>query len=82
MQLKYFSNGGYVVHKAYLCGTKYSAWFDGDGDLLDAERFDSRGRSYKVSLTSIAAKSLQSVYGGKQNFEEWHAPHCAQNTAI
>jgi hypothetical protein len=33
-----FKNGGYVLHKVMVNGTKYSAWFDAAGKLLDAEQ--------------------------------------------
>ena len=34
-----FHTGGYVLHKVMIDGTKYSAWYDKDGKLLDAEQF-------------------------------------------
>ncbi len=40
MQIKPFSNGGGVIHKIVLdaaIGTRYSAWFDTEGRLIDAE---------------------------------------------
>lgn len=39
MQVSYFHNGGYVVHK--ITGSfegRVSAWFDAGGNMLDAEQ--------------------------------------------
>jgi len=39
MQVSRFIGGGYVIHKIRLTGLSwYSAWYDGDGKLIDAER--------------------------------------------
>lgn len=40
-RVSYFFNGGFVVHRAVISGSKckFSAWFDADGKLLAAERF-------------------------------------------
>ena len=46
MQKIEFSTGGFVVHKIRLNGSKFSAWYDSVGTLIDAERIDSRDRSY------------------------------------
>ena len=81
MQLSYFTDGGYVVHKAYCNGVKHSVWFDGDGNIKDAEAFDRLGRPRKVKPTSAAWKHLQAVYGKRENFEDWHQPHCLHNSA-
>jgi len=50
MQIARFSNGGYVVHKIDCpsSDSRCSAWFDADGNILDAERIDTRGRSMPV----------------------------------
>lgn len=40
MHVSRFSNGGFVIHKLILQNSKgrFSAWFDKDGNLLDAEQ--------------------------------------------
>jgi hypothetical protein len=40
MQLSRFHDGGFVIHKVRLGAGRYSAWFDREGRLLDAERTD------------------------------------------
>ena len=77
MQLKYFTDGGYVVHKAL--GRHISAWFTNDGQIKDAELIDRLGRSRPVKPDSALWGQLQSAYGGKENFEEWHKPYCNHN---
>lgn len=44
-----------VFHKIRLPGrvSKYSAWFDGSGFLVDCERIDARGRSFPCSKAEI-----------------------------
>jgi hypothetical protein len=61
MQVSRFSNGGYVIHKMYVNGIKYSAWFDKDGDVLDAEGFDGLGRSRSVKRGGPVWTELQRV---------------------
>ena len=41
-----FENGGFVLHKVFLPGSvcKFSAWYDKQGELLDAEKIDGAGR--------------------------------------
>ncbi len=39
IQFHKFENGGFVLHKIMIRGTKYSAWFDARGNLLGAEQF-------------------------------------------
>lgn len=48
MNVEYFLTGGYVIHGIRLQGSssRFSAWFDQAGELLDAERIDGLGRSY------------------------------------
>ncbi len=55
-----FSNGGYVAHKINVEGlsSRFSAWFDEDGRLLDVERFDRLHRSFPVNPDSPAWKSI------------------------
>jgi hypothetical protein len=36
-QIAYFHNGGYVVHKIPYGKSRISAWFDKDGNIVDAE---------------------------------------------
>ena len=45
-----------VYHKIHLPGraSRYSAWFDGSGFLVDCERIDSRNRSYPCTKNEIA----------------------------
>ncbi len=40
LQFHWFSNGGCVIHKMWVKGYvgHFSAWFDADGNLLDAEQ--------------------------------------------
>ena len=42
MQKATFENGGFVLHKVFLPGSvcKFSAWYDKQGELLDAEKID------------------------------------------
>jgi hypothetical protein len=51
MQIQRFENGGFVIHKLNVGGVLYSAWFDGEGRLLDAERKSRRGM-FTVGLSS------------------------------
>ena len=46
-----------VFHKIALPGraSRYSAWFDGSGFLVDCERIDRRGRSYSCTAAEQAA---------------------------
>ncbi len=47
MQVQYFSNGGYVIHKMTIEGSKctFSVWFDRFGEIVDSERFSEGGRN-------------------------------------
>ena len=49
MQKATFENGGFALHKVFLPGSvcKFSAWYDKQGELLDAEKIDGAGRSFK-----------------------------------
>lgn len=51
IQRSVFSTGGFVLHKikGRTAKTKYSAWYDEKGKLLDCERI-TNGVSYPVSL--------------------------------
>lgn len=51
IQVCYFTNGGFVIHKA-IDGT-VSAWFDKDGKLLDTEKRDSLGRMVAVKKVEV-----------------------------
>lgn len=44
VQISRFNDGSFVVHKILGC---ISAWYDSQGNLKDAEKFDSLGRSRK-----------------------------------
>ena len=60
-QVKGFSCGGFVVHKAL--GKKLSAWYDADCNLLDSVLTDSLGRQRKPGKSDLEAlKQLGSVY--------------------
>ena len=63
MQIKRFSNGGYVAHKIYVDGmsTKFSAWFSANGAFPDVERFDRMQRSYPVKPHSKAWQHIAQV---------------------
>lgn len=51
MQVKYFENGGFVVHKIDASRDhRISAWFDASGEPIDAERLIGN-RSYHISRT-------------------------------
>jgi hypothetical protein len=78
MQIKYFTNGGYVAHKVMIAGIKHSAWFDEFGNIVDAERIDVLGRSTAVKKGSFAWHELQSMAGKRENFEDWNKPHCVR----
>lgn len=80
MQLKYFSDGGYVAHKVMIAGIKHSAWFDNCGALKDAVRVDVLGRSVTVKPNSFAWTELQRMAGKRENFEDWNQPSCKQNS--
>lgn len=61
MQFQPFTSGGYVLHKVLIGNLKYSAWFNRAGQYIDAERIDSRGRSYPVRTDSTAHQALQQI---------------------
>jgi hypothetical protein len=46
-----------VFHKIKLNGraSRYSAWFDRSGFLIDCERKDARGRVYPCNASEMAA---------------------------
>ena len=52
-----YRNAAEVYHRISLTGRKslYSAWFDKDGGLLDAERKDAAGRFSRVTDKEWAA---------------------------
>lgn len=55
MQKHSFTNGGFVIHNINFdkIGGRFSAWFDKDGTLQDAEYIDIVGRSRKVGKRHI-----------------------------
>lgn len=67
MQVSYFDNGGYVVHKATVAGSDrvFSAWFDEDGRLTGAEGRDRRGATKAVTMRNGLRQweYLQAKYG-------------------
>lgn len=46
-----FPSGGFVLHKIKIIGSisKFSAWYDAQGNLLAAERIDRKWRSVQPS---------------------------------
>ncbi len=63
MQKCIFHTGGFVLHKVELSvSTKtFSAWYDPEGNLIDAEGFDIRGRSTAVRENYPAWLELQEI---------------------
>ena len=63
MQRQTFSTGGFVLHKVRVAGyaSHFSAWFDSNGTLVDAEWIDSRGRSRQVPIGQGVAHELQRI---------------------
>ena len=60
-QVKGFSCGGFVVHKAL--GKNLSAWYDADCNLLDSVLTDSLGRQRKPGKDDLETlKRLGRVY--------------------
>lgn len=49
LQKQDFSTGGFVMHKIKIIGSesRFSAWYDKDGNLVAAERIDRRNRCYQ-----------------------------------
>jgi hypothetical protein len=50
-QIQTFTNGGFVVHKIYISGSKckFSAWYDADGKLENAARYDAHNREFEAT---------------------------------
>ena len=45
MQINHFTTGGFVIHKITVPENpngRYSAWFDAEGNILDAEGYYNR----------------------------------------
>lgn len=59
-QKQTFSNGGFVLHRIPYNGGKLSAWFDADGQLIDAEYFLQSGKRYR---TTEGAKQTAQRFG-------------------
>ena len=55
-QVKHFTTGGFVVHKARFAESKltFSAWFDAKGNLLDVDAFTSSGKPFGAFTVSRA----------------------------
>lgn len=49
IQKQTFSTGGFVLHRIPYNGGKLSAWFDADGQLIDAEYFLRSGKRYRTT---------------------------------
>jgi hypothetical protein len=52
MQIQRFNNGGFVLHKIKLfgyCMSRFSAWYDKNGKIIDAERIDENHKEHEVS---------------------------------
>lgn len=60
MQVSRFSNGGFVIHKAKAGDSvlQYSAWYDADGNLLDAEGYNRQYRPFGVNRDGPVWESL------------------------
>jgi len=56
MQVNYFNNGrtGFVIHKV----DGASAWYNSQGDILDAERRDALGRYRQIKPNSPRWRAL------------------------
>ena len=56
MQVKYFCDGrsGFVIHRV----DGASAWFNSQGDILDAERRDTLGRYRQIKPNSPRWRAL------------------------
>ena len=52
---------GFVYHGYTLDGmqSKFSVWFNRDGFAIDAQRIDSRGRSYPVLTDSPTWRAIE-----------------------
>lgn len=48
LQIKHFTTGGFVIHKARVADSTltFSAWFDAKGNLLDVDAFTSTGKPF------------------------------------
>lgn len=55
IQFHQFQDGGFVLHKIMIEGRKHSAWFNAEGELLDAEWLRGE-RSRAVRKPSILAE--------------------------
>jgi hypothetical protein len=65
--VKHFTQGGCVRHGVRLpgCASKFSAWYDENGNLLDADRIDARGRSHLP--TAAQRKALSAWTPAQEN---------------
>lgn len=63
IQRQTFSTGGFVLHRVKVAGyaSRFSAWFDSNGMLVDAEGIDSRGRSRQIPIGRGVAHELQRI---------------------
>lgn len=64
MQVIHFPNGGFVVHRITIGQTRYSAWYDRNGAMLDCERtypsrqdVPLRNRLVRDALEAIGARN-------------------------
>jgi hypothetical protein len=57
MQLSYFTNGGFVIHKLPYGSGKISVWFDQNGAVLDIEKFDKNGRKTGAGLNGAITRA-------------------------
>ena len=56
IQLHRFSDGGFVLHRItdpQMAG-RMSAWYDAQGNVLDAEAYDKLNRAHPVKANSFA----------------------------
>lgn len=62
MQYHKFYDNGFVIHKVFLNGVKYSCWFDSKGKLTSAESFHgSNAQNVPLDLHTNVAASLQRI---------------------
>ena len=61
MNIHYFATGGFVAHGCRVAGSpmRFSAWFDPNGVLLNAESFDATQRARPVSPSQRQALARQ-----------------------
>lgn len=61
MQRHNFPNGGFVLHAVTIGASRYSAWFDADGSIHDAERKGRTSTCYPVKPGTPAWRQLAAI---------------------